>query len=436
MTAATGPSAREAAYRDVERFLEADPSMVPVRHQRACLLGLLGRRDEAQAAFVELLGHDPKNFGVLNDFGMFLFSGGLRKAALVALGEAVKWHPDNSVAHTNLASLLLTDGDLVAARAHFELAVQLDPTNPQAHEGLSLILARLGDSQAARAHQPTIVRKATALKPFPQRGAPVRVLLVESAIGGNIFAHALLDAPAFDVRQVFLEYLDAHIPLPEHDVVWNAIGDAERCEDLLAVAPATFARTQAALVNPPGAILHTSRLENARRFRDLPGVRAPRVERVPRNEVARAAGRFTFPLLLRSPGFHTGEYFVRVERPAELDAAVAALPGRELLLIEFLDVRSADGNVRKYRAVIVDGKLYPLHAAVAGHWKVHYFSADMTANAAHRAEDAAFLRDMQAVIGSKAIRALDSIRKTLGLDYGGIDFALDASGNVVVFEAN
>lgn len=436
MAQTTGLNAREAASRDLEVFLAADPAMIAPRHQRACLLGLLGRRDEAQAEFVALLAQDPKNFGLLNDFGMFLFSGGLRKAAAVALAEAVKWHPDNAVAHTNLASLLLTDGDVDAAREHFQTALRLDPTNPQAHEGLSLVLARLGDSEGAKAHRPTIVRKPSALAPFAHAGKPVKVLLVESVIGGNTFAHALLDAPAFDVRQVFLEYLDEYISLPEHELVWNAIGDAERCANILSVAPAILARSAAPVINPPQAVLQTSRAENARRLGGLAGVRTPRVASVAREKIPWVATSFSYPLLLRSPGFHTGEYFVRVDAAEQLAPAAASLPGRTLLLMEFLDVRSPDGKVRKYRTVIVDGRLYPLHAAVSEQWKVHYFSADMAESAAHRAEDAAFLKNMKSAIGKRACEALESIRETLALDYGGIDFAIDANGDVVVFEAN
>jgi hypothetical protein len=60
----------------------------------------------------------------------------------------------------------------------------------------------------------------------------------------------------------------------------------------------------------------------------------------------------------------------------------------------------------------------------------------MADNAAHRAEDAAFLADMPGVIGPKAMAALEGIQKTLGLDYGGIDFGLNADGDVLLFEAN
>ncbi len=89
---------------------------------------------------------------------------------------------------------------------------------------------------------------------FPHSGDPVKVLLVESVIGGNLFAHDLLRSPAFDVRQVFIEYLEPNVPLPEHDIVWNAIGDAERCAALLDVAPSVFARTDRAVLNRPDKV--------------------------------------------------------------------------------------------------------------------------------------------------------------------------------------
>ena len=54
----------------------------------------------------------------------------------------------------------------------------------------------------------------------------------------------------------------------------------------------------------------------------------------------------------------------------------------------------------------------------------------------HRAEDAAFLDNMPAVLGPLAMIALDRIQAMLGPDYGGIDFGLSPRGEVVLFEAN
>jgi hypothetical protein len=140
--------------------------------------------------------------------------------------------------------------------------------------------------------------------------------------------------------------------------------------------------------------------------------------------------------LLRAPGFHTGRHFVRVERAGDLAAAARALPGRDIWTIEPVHARGADGKFRKYRAMSVERRLYPLHLAISGHWKVHYFTAEMADSAAHRREDEVFLADMPKAIGARAMAALERIGRMLDLDYGGIDFALGPAGEVLFFEAN
>jgi hypothetical protein len=77
-----------------------------------------------------------------------------------------------------------------------------------------------------------------------------------------------------------------------------------------------------------------------------------------------------------------------------------------------------------------------LHLAISEHWKVHYFTAAMANHAAHQAEEAAFLSDMPLALGDRAMTALHSIQAALGLDFGGIDFAIGAAGEVLLFEAN
>jgi hypothetical protein len=145
---------------------------------------------------------------------------------------------------------------------------------------------------------------------------------------------------------------------------------------------------------------------------------------------------FGFPLLLRAPGFHSGLHFLRVESFEALPDALAELPGQEFIVMQYLDARGPHGKTRKYRAMMIEGKIYPLHVAISSHWKIHYFTAEMADNPEHRAEDAAFLENMPGVIGPVAMNALQQIQSVLGLDYGGIDFGLNARGEVLVFEAN
>jgi hypothetical protein len=130
-----------------------------------------------------------------------------------------------------------------------------------------------------------------------------------------------------------------------------------------------------------------------------------------------------------------------VDSPADLAVAVAQLPGAnqtdaQILAIEYLDARGADGLWRKYRVMMIGGQLYPLHLAVSPHWKIHYFSADMADRPDHRAEEARFLANMNEVLGPKAMEALMRLQIGLGLDYAGIDFGLSPMGDILLFEAN
>jgi glutathione synthase/RimK-type ligase-like ATP-grasp enzyme len=127
---------------------------------------------------------------------------------------------------------------------------------------------------------------------------------------------------------------------------------------------------------------------------------------------------------------------VRVERAEELADASLALPGDSLLLIEYLDARGPDGMARKYRVMVIDGVIYPLHLAISADWKVHYFTAGMAENADWRAEEQRFLEDMPSVLGANAMAALTKVGETLGLDYMGIDFALNKDKSILLFETN
>ncbi len=196
-------------------------------------------------------------------------------------------------------------------------------------------------------------------------------------------------------------------------------------------------------MNAPAAVLATSRSNNAMRLSGVPGVLTPMTTTLPREQLSTSVAAatlarhgFGFPVLLRAPGFHTGLHFLRVENLDELAAAVEKIPGREIIVMQYLDARGADGKTRKYRAMMIDGKIYPLHCAISSNWKIHYFTAEMSDSPEHRREDAAFLENMPDVVGPLAMQALGRIQAMLGLDYAGIDFGLNDKGELLLFEAN
>jgi hypothetical protein len=400
-------------------------------------LAAVGKDEEAKAAYIAVLRLDAANFSALNELATLALTTGHRSAARTAYRQAVLCHPANPVGRVNLGNIYFEDGELAAARGEYEAALAADGDFAEAHQGLARTLDELGDAAAADQHrQRGFAGHALVAQPYRGSGVPVRVLLLVSSRFGNVSTRLILDDKTFDVWALYTDFHDPAQPLPPHDVMFNAIGDADLCEAALERASAVTAATSAPVINAPGAVALTGRVENAQRLASVAGLICPRI-RARRREDLAADSRLQFPLLLRSPGFHMGSHFQRVERREDLAQAMSALPGEELLEIEYLDARGADGMVRKYRVMIIDGVVYPLHLAIAADWKVHYFSAPaMGTEPRYREEERRFLDAMPEVLGPRALAALEGLGERMALDYAGVDFGLRTDGCVLLFEAN
>jgi hypothetical protein len=436
-------AAHERELSDADAALAIAPGDVAARLARARALYALGRDTDALQAYLDVLRIDPARTVALTSLATLAIKTGHREAARTALTQAVRVRPDSAEAHANLATLLSDDGDFVAAREHYDEALRLDPHQRDAHRGLAVLLLRLGDDEGARKYADLGLLGRAEEWPYRGTGKPISVLLVLSALGCNAPIEQFLDDRVFSKWTLVPEFFDARAKMPPHDVLFHCVGDADRGASAIDAAEALVAHSTSPLLNPPSRVRQTSRSAVAERLRPVPGVVTPRIAEWSRDALsapeapgALAEGGFTWPLLLRSPGFHAGAHFVKVDDPSSLGRAVENLPGTTLLVIQFLDTRGRDGKFRKYRVMMVGGRLYPLHLAVSANWKVHYFSADMADRPEHRAEDEAFLRDMPGVFGLETTQALERVRELLALDYGGIDFTLDAHRRVVVFEAN
>jgi len=408
---------------------------------RACAEN--GRRADAIAAYARLLRDAPGTLDAMLPLaGLFVAERNLAFARSVLL-EAASLHSERADVWALLANVLVDLDEPAAARTAYERALQVDPDLTVAHLGLAVLGERAGDAEAARPHwQRGYARGVTA---GPNWHAPgvTRILLVSSAVGGNVPLLPILDDRRFVRAEIFAEGYTPAIPLPHDALIVNAIGDAERSGRALDAADRIIADLAGHVVNAPGRVRATTRVANAARLATIDGVVAPRVRAFAHQQLTGpggaellAAAGFAFPLLLRAPGFHTGMYFVQVENADALAGAAAQLPGPTLLAMEFVDTAAADGTYRKYRVLGIDGALYPLHLAVSRSWKVHYFSAAMGESEHYREEERAFLDAPRAAIGAGAYAALERVVDALGLDYGGVDFGLDATGRLVVFEAN
>jgi hypothetical protein len=402
---------------------------------RARTLAAKAEDEAAKDAYLAILRHDPTHFSALNELGTLAYSGGFLSAARSAYLQAVRHHPGNKIARVNLANLLRDEQDVAGARIHYEAALAIDPDLPEAHQGIAWVLEELGQEGAAQHWQKGYSGHAVVSKPYRGSGIGAPLLMLVSARGGNIPTQLWLNDRLFAVSAMYAEFYDPSSVLPPHALVVNAISDADLCGGALARAEEIVARTAAPVINQPARVRLTGRIEIARRLAVIDGVIAPQIRALTPNALL-AADDLRFPLLLRRPGFHNGQHFAYVEHRDTLAPTIASLGGAELLAIQYLDGRGADGMARKYRVMFIDGVAYPLHLAISTDWKVHYVTSRMAHNAAYRDEERRFLDDMPAVLGSRAMTALGQICATLGLEYSGMDFALAPDGSILLFEAN
>jgi hypothetical protein len=412
----------------------SDPGIAePLARARA----LAARADDAAAreAYLEVLRRDPDHLIALNELGNLALDGGFRSAARTAYERAVQCHPANKVARVNLANLLRVERDVGGARRHYEAALAIDPEMHEAHQGLGWVLDELGEPGAEWHRKKGYAGHAVVTRPYRGTGTGIPLLLLVSARVGNIATARWLSDRHYSVTAIYADYFPADAKLPPHALIVNAISDADLCGRALENALDLVASSDMPVINAPARVLLTRRLDNARRLAGIDGVIAPAVRAMTPRAVL-AADDLQFPLLLRRPGFHNGEHFALVKQRDALAETVDSLGGDELLVIEYLDARGADGMARKYRVMFIDGVPYPLHLAISADWKVHYVTSGMRQSAVFREEERRFLEDMPAVLGQRAMTALTGICTTLGLDYAGIDFALAPDGSVMLFEAN
>ncbi len=413
------------------------------RYRQALRLDSLGLAEEARIELGELLREDPAPIGAKTLYENMLYRTGPRTAHRTLYREdpyPPAWDTDETEIPGNARA---EDTGSEQARLILEAALQLDPLDRTANRGMAYLLSDAGDELKAKEFRDRAFRQIPVR--FQQDGEEkkVKVLLLVSTLGGLAPLRRHLDSLPFHLTNLYVETFDPKLPLPPHQKVINLIGDADRCPQALEIASRLLKKTSASVLNPPDKVLPTGREEISNKLSAIPGILTPRISLLPRERLMRPqAGSdlaelgFTFPFLLRSPGFHGGKHFIYVENEESLRNQLPALPGEHLFVIQYLDSRSPDGKIRKYRVMMIEGKLYPLHAAVSHDWKIHYFSAEMAENPENRREDLDFLERMPEVLGPKAMSVLGKVCSTLGLDYGGIDFGLNGNGDILLYETN
>lgn len=256
-----------------------------------------------------------------------------------------------------------------------------------------------------------------------------RRLLVEAGIGHGLF----FVTPNYYRQSV-------RMPPPAGRLLFNLISDADQNRQVLGVLERVLRDPSITALNPPARVRATTREQVAGRLEGIPGLVVPRTRRIGLREGRRLRealhrDAFRFPAIFRPIGTHGGEGARLVAGPDDLPP-----PGtlREAYLTEFVDYRSGDGYYRKYRCFFIGGAIVFRHLIVSDHWSVHAGDRRrlMLRTDWMMREEEAIHAAGAAHFGPDRMATLERIRSVMGLDYFGLDFALLASGELLLFEAN
>ncbi len=315
---------------------------------------------------------------------------------------------------------------------------------------LSTVLQLRGDHALAM----TVQNQALMLQQVYRvpRGNDVPAVRVLALMGpGDLMANTPLEfmVEHSDVALDLL-YVAPQVPLPavlpEHDVLFVAIGESQDNLPLLAAVDDAVKAWPHPVVNQPERIAALSRDRVSRLLGAVPGVYTPETVRITRHALQQLADGSlalteviaggALPFIVRPVDSHAGRGLARIDDTAVLADYLLAQTDASFYLSRFVDYRGRDGFFRKYRVVLIGGVPYLSHLAISEHWMIHYLNAGMSENAEKRAEEARCMAAFDTDFAVRHAAALCSIHALTGLDFVGIDCGETADGRLLVFEVD
>lgn len=438
---------RDEAIAAFTRALALQPRNAEARFNLGNALAASGRPGEAVAAFQQALAERQHFPEALNNLSCQLLDAGRIADAIDAARKAVEQGPNMPQSHLNLANALKSCGRNDEAVPHYRRAIALQPSDADAYSALATLLHERGDADEAEAR--TLFLRAHQLRPLEKHPAaiqPARFKVLLIAAPGCANTPTGYVAGRADYDMCFYGLMPEIAPdiarlQAQADVVVNLISDVDRGAAILPLAAQVMDRLGKPVINPPARIMPTRREDIARALSGIPACHVPKTVRIAslqsgRDDLDAALADFRFPLLVRRAGAHGGDDFEKLEDAQALRAFIARNPADEHYLTQFAAYRSPDGHWRKYRLIYVDRAIYPYHLAIGDDWKVHHFRTRMADTPWMRSEELAFLEDPATVFQPRHREALQRIGEIVGLDYFGIDCAIDEAGGLLVFEVN
>jgi hypothetical protein len=315
---------------------------------------------------------------------------------------------------------------------------------------LSLITQLLGDKQTGIAIQAEVLAFHQLFRsPCSAEKPKLRLLALGAAIdmGGNTPIEFLLEESGIELLTLYIiPGIELPVPLPDHDVAIVIASDSEECRDALGIIDSIATRWPRPMLNPPRRVCNLDRDKLHRLLRGINGLDIPAtlcVTRAQLSEVAQSnlsfadiAAELQFPIIVRPRGSHAGVGLAKVDDRAAIGRYLAERAEQEFFVSRFVDYANDDGLFRKYRIVVVDGRPYACHMAIADRWDIWYLNADMAFSESKRREEEDFMRTFDSGFAIRHQSALADMIDRIGLDYFTIDCAENKRGELLIFEAD
>lgn len=325
------------------------------------------------------------------------------------------------------------------------------PDDANAMMDLSVILHLLGSNASAVATQAEAIRMQQLYHLPTARGRDVKLRLLAIFGAGDFMANVPLEFLLCD-SDIALDVLyvtpERPLPavLPPHDVLFVAVGESDHSRALLRSLAAFAKSWQGPLLNQPEKSLLLSRDRAAVLLQSQPGICMPITVRVERETLKSIGqGRTSaadllddgdFPLIVRPVGSHAGKGLNKLSAPEDVQPYLEQMDSDAFYISRFVDYSNDDGQFRKYRIVLIEGRPFLCHLAISEHWMIHYLNAGMTESAAKRDEEAAVMAGFDEVFAPRHRAAFELIQQRFGLDYVGMDCSVTKDGELLIFEVD
>jgi glutathione synthase/RimK-type ligase-like ATP-grasp enzyme len=359
---------------------------------------------------------------------------------------------DYLIGFAGLGRMLGSGVDIGALGPQLEQRIARNPRDASAMLDIStlcFITRNEANRAAAFEYQQRALKLQQVYRLAPAAKPALRLLVVMAPgdMTSNTPVDCLLENSNFEQTLVYaLPGRMLPAPLPDHDVVFVAVGESPPNQVLLRQLVNLRDATSKPIVNRPERIARLVRDTAYDLLASTPGVLMAdtvRVDRETLHDVHRSkralhdiADELDFPIIVRPLDSQGGKDLDKLDGIDDLAAYLERVPASIFFVARFIDYRSRDGQFRKCRVVLVDGRPFASHMGVSSNWMIHYVNAAMDESADKRADEERFFATFDQDFAAKHTQSLAAVNDRLGLDYVSIDCAEAPDGRLVIFEVD